>query len=141
MITADGGGSNSSRGKLWKTTLQALADELDLRLWVCHYPPGTSKWNKIEHRMFSRITQNWRGRPIRSIEVIINLIANTRTSGGTRLRAEADTREYSKGKRVSQAELDDVRLLPQEFHGEWNYVVIPRAQLPNWPPPIEAIIT
>jgi hypothetical protein len=133
MITADGGGSNSSRGKLWKTTLQALADELDLRLWVCHYPPGTSKWNKIEHRLFSRITQNWRGRPLRSVEVIVNLIANTRTRSGQRLRVEADAREYPKGKQVSQAELDDVRLLLQEFHGEWNYVIIPRAEWPDWP--------
>jgi hypothetical protein len=134
MITADGGGSNSSRGKLWKTALQALADELGLRIWVCHYPPGTSKWNKIEHRMFSRITQNWRGRPLRSLEVIVNLIASTRTNSGVQLRVGSDAREYPKGKQVSQAELNDVRLLLQEFHGEWNYVIIPRVEWPDWPP-------
>jgi hypothetical protein len=133
MITADGGGSNAARNRLWKTSLQALADELDLRLWVCHYPPGTSKWNKIEHRMFSRITQNWRGRPLVSIEVIVNLIANTRTNQGRPLRAELDPRDYPKGKQVSPAELADVRLLLQEFHGEWNYVIIPRAEWLDWP--------
>jgi len=139
MITADGGGSNSSRGKLWKTSLQALADELDLRIWVCHYPPGTSKWNKIEHRMFSRITQNWRGRPLLSIEVIVSLIANTRLGSGKRLRARHDPGVYAKGRKVSQAELDDVRLLLQEFHPEWNYVIVPRSECPVWPLPDEAI--
>jgi hypothetical protein len=133
MITADGGGSNSARGKLWKTCLQGLADELGLRLWVSHYPPGTSKWNKIEHRMFSRITQNWRSRPLLSIEVIVSLIANTRMKGGKTLQAELDPRIYEKGKQVSQEEFDDVRLLLQEFHGDWNYVIIPRDEWPNWP--------
>jgi hypothetical protein len=133
MITADGGGSNASRTRLWKTSLQALADELGLRIWVCHYPPGTSKWNKIEHRMFSRITQNWRGRPLVSIEVIVNLIANTRTQKGVPLRAELDPRDYPKGQPVTAAELADVRLLLQEFHGEWNYVIIPHADWPDWP--------
>lgn len=132
MVTADGGGSNSSRGRLWKTALQGLADELDLRLWVCHFPPGTSKWNKIEHRMFSRITQNWRGRPLTSIEVIVNLIANTRLSQGKRVSAGKDEGTYPKGKKVSQAELDDVRLLRREFHGEWNYVILPKAEWPDW---------
>ena len=134
MITADGGGANGSRSRLWKTSLQALADELNLRIWVCHFPPGTSKWNKIEHRLFSRITQNWRGRPLVSLEVIVNLIANTRTDRGARVRVELDAREYPTKKQVSQAELDDVRLLIQEFHGEWNYVIIPRAEWPDWPP-------
>ena len=139
MITADGGGSNSARGKLWKTCLQALADELDLRIWVCHYPPGTSKWNKIEHRMFSRITRNWRGRPLTSIEVIVNLIANTRLGSGQPLRAAHDAGVYAKGQKVSQAALDDVRLLLQEFHSEWNYVIVPRAECPVWPLPGAAV--
>jgi transposase len=132
LVTADGGGSNSSRGKLWKTALQGLADELGLRIWVCHFPPGTSKWNKIEHRMFSRITQNWRGRPLHSIEVIVNLIANTRLSKGVPLRAAHDPGKYPKGKQVPQEELDTVRLLRQEFHGEWNYVILPKADWPDW---------
>lgn len=137
MITADGGGSNSPRGKLWKTSLQGLADELGLRIWVCHFPPGTSKWNKIEHRMFSRITQNWRGRPLTSVEVIVSLIANTMTGSGTKLRAEKDPGKYPKGKQVSQEDLDEVRLLRQEFHGEWNYVILPKADWPDW---IDAVI-
>lgn len=140
MITADGGGSNSSRGRRWKKCLQVLADELDLRLWVCHYPPGTSKWNKIEHRMFSRITQNWRGRPLTSMEVIVSLIANTRLGSGQALRAAPDARDYPKGQSVSQAELADVRLLRQEFHPEWNYVIVPRAECPEWRPSDVALI-
>jgi len=141
MITADGGGSNSVRGRLWKTCLQQLADRLNLRIWVCHYPPGTSKWNKIEHRLFSRITQNWRGRPLTSIEVIVNLIANTRTANGSRVGASRDPGQYPKGTQVSQEEFDQVRLLLQEFHGEWNYVIIPTAEWPDWPPTeIDAII-
>lgn len=134
MVTADGGGSNSVRGRLWKTSLQGLADRLNLRLWVCHYPPGTSKWNKIEHRLFSRITQNWRGRPLTSIEVIVHLIANARTASGRRVRADHDPTEYPKGTKVTKEELAQVRLLIQEFHGEWNYVIIPTAEWPDWPP-------
>jgi len=134
MITADGGGSNSVRGRLWKTALQGLADRLGLRLWVCHYPPGTSKWNKIEHRLFSRITQNWRGRPLISMEVIVKLIANARTANGTRVRAALDPATYEKGKQVTPAALAQVRLLLQEFHGEWNYVIIPTSEWPDWPP-------
>lgn len=133
MITADGGGSNSARGKLWKTCLQALADELHLRIWVCHYPPGTSKWNKIEHRMFSRITRNWRGRPLTSVEVIVNLIANTRLGNGQTIRAAHDAAVYAKGQKVNKEELDDVRLLLQAFHPEWNYVIVPKAECPDWP--------
>ena len=132
MINADGGGSNSSRGKLWKKSLQGLADDLELRIWVCHFPPGTSKWNKIEHRMFSRITQNWRGRPLSSVEVIVSLIANTRTASGVQLHAAKDLGEYPKGKQVSKDDLNDVRLLRQEFHGEWNYVILPKAEWPDW---------
>ncbi len=132
LITADGGGSNSSRGKLWKKCLQDLADELGLRIWVCHYPPGTSKWNKIEHRMFSRITQNWRGRPLLSIEVIVSLIANTRLKNGNQVRSAQDSRKYPKGVTVGTSELEEVRLLTQEFHGEWNYVILPKAECPEW---------
>jgi len=133
MITADGGGSHSVRGRLWKTSLQGLADRLGLRIWVCHYPPGTSKWNKIEHRLFSRITQNWRGRPLISLEVIVNLIANARTAKGTPVRAALDPTPHEKGKRVTPEELAQVRLLLQEFHGEWNYVILPTAECPDWP--------
>ena len=133
MISADGGGSNASRSRLWKHCLQVLADELNLRIWVCHFPPGTSKWNKIEHRLFSRITQNWRGRPLVSLEVIVNLIAHTRTQKGVPLRVELDPRTYEKGKSVSAAELADVRLVLQEFHSEWNYIILPRSDWPDWP--------
>jgi hypothetical protein len=134
MITADGGGSNSVRGRLWKTSLQGLADRLGLRLWVCHYPPGTSKWNKIEHRLFSRITQNWRGRPLISLEVIVNLIATARTANGTRVQAAVDPTVYEKGTKVTPEALAQVRLLLQEFHSEWNYVILPTADWPDWPP-------
>lgn len=134
MITADGGGSNSVRGRLWKLELQGLADRLNLRIWVCHFPPGTSKWNKIEHRLFNRITQNWRGRPLTSIEVIVNLIANARTANGSRIQAAHDPTPYEKGRKVTPEELALVRLLIQEFHGEWNYVIIPTAEWPDWPP-------
>lgn len=135
MITADAGGSNSARGRLWKQCLQRLADEFDLRLWVCHYPPGTSKWNKIEHRMFSRITENWRGRPLTSLEVIVNLIGNARLGKGAAIRAEPDTQTYVKGKRVSKSALADVRLILQEFHPDWNYIIVPTADCPVWPLP------
>lgn len=132
MVAADGGGSNSIRGRLWKTSLQKLADDTGLRIWVTHLPPGTSKWNKIEHRMFSRITMNWRGRPLRSIEMIINLIANTQMGSGRCLCVSKDPNKYAVGTKVSQAELDEVRLLPHEFHGEWNYVILPKAEWQDW---------
>ncbi len=126
LITADGGGSNGSRCRLWKVALQELAN--DLRLWirVCHFPPGTSKWNKIEHRMFSHITQNWRGRPLVSHEVIINLIANTATQQGLIVKAELDTGSYPTGIKVSDKEFALVNLVPDKFHGEWNYTIAPR---------------
>ena len=141
MITADGGGSNSTRGRLWKTCLQGLADELDLRIWVCHYPPGTSKWNKIEHRLFSRSTQNWRGRPLLSVEVIVNLIANTRLKNGTKVQVAWDNQPYEKGKKVTEEELNAVRLLLQPFHPDWNYVIVPQSELPHWPGELETVIS
>lgn len=131
MITADGGGSNSSRGRLWKVALQRLADETGLRLWVHHFPPGTSKWNKIEHRLFSRITQNWRGTPLLSREVIVSLIQNTKTRTGLQVQAELDTGTYPTGKKVTNEELAEVRFLLQEYHGDWNYIILPKAEMPE----------
>lgn len=125
LITADGGGSNGSRCRLWKTALQQLANALGLRIHVCHFPPGASKWNKIEHRMFSRITQNWRGRPLISHEVIISLIANTTTKTGLKIRAELDRGTYQTGIKISDQELANVPLKRDDFHGEWNYLVLP----------------
>lgn len=126
LITADGGGSNSSRCRLWKVALQILADKLGLELRVCHFPPGTSKWNKIEHRLFCHITQNWRGKPLISHEVIVNLIANTSTRAGLRVQAELDTRRYESGLKVTDAELATVRIKKDDFHGDWNYAIAPR---------------
>ena len=126
MITADGGGSNGSRNRLWKIALQALADELDLRLEICHFPPGTSKWNKIEHRLFSFITKNWRGRPLTSYQVIVNLIAHTTTKAGLVVRAALDKAHYETGIVVSDEELARVKMIPAKFHGEWNYGVHPK---------------
>ena len=125
LITADGGGSNGSRSRLWKVALQELADRLGLRLTVCHFPPGTSKWNKIEHRMFSHITMNWRGKPLVSHEVIVQLIANTTTATGLRIRAALDPRRYPTGEKVSRAQLQRVQSTPNLFHGDWNYVITP----------------
>jgi hypothetical protein len=126
LIMADGGGSNGSRCRLWKVALQELAGRLGMPIHVCHFPPGTSKWNKIEHRMFCHITQNWRGRPLVSHEVIINLIANTTTQAGLKIRAELDRRNYPTGIKVSDAELSAVNLKLAEFHGDWNYTILPR---------------
>jgi DNA-binding phage protein len=129
LVTADGGGSNSNRCRLWKVALQRFADETGLRVSVCHFPPGTSKWNKIEHRMFSHITQNWRGRPLISHEVVVNLIENTTTRTGLRVRAALDTTYYPTDKKVSDDQLRDVYLSRDPFHGEWNYSVLPRPKL------------
>ncbi len=126
LITADGGGSNSYRTRLWKTSLQRLADELDLKLLVCHFPPGTSKWNKIEHRLFSFITQNWRGKPLVSHQAIVNLIANTTTRSGLVVKAAIDTNHYDTKIKVSNDELARLRLKQHDFHGEWNYTISPR---------------
>jgi transposase len=124
-ITADSGGSNSYRTRLWKVELQKLADTTGLRIAVCHFPPGTSKWNKIEHRLFSFITINWRGKPLISHEVIINLIAGTTTSTGLKVYAQLDDRPYPKGVEVSDQELAAVDIERDTFHGEWNYVIHP----------------
>jgi hypothetical protein len=126
LITADGGGSNSSRSRLWKVALQALADTLGLRLHVCHFPPGTSKWNKIEHRLFCFLTKNWRGRPLTSYAAIVNLISHTTTSQGLVVRAALDRQQYETGKKVSDEELAKLKLTKAEFHGEWNYTIKPR---------------
>ena len=125
LVTADCGGSNSSRARLWKLALQELADELGLRLTVCHFPPGTSKWNKIEHRMFCHITRNWRGRPLTSYAVIVQLIGNTRTRAGLKICSELDAHAYPLKEKVTAEQLSQVRLTPAAFHGEWNYTVTP----------------
>jgi hypothetical protein len=126
LITADGGGSNGHRSRLWKVALQELADDLGLRLKVCHFPPGTSKWNKIEHRLFSFITQNWRGRPLVSHQAIVSLIAATTTQAGLTVKAALDTNHYETRLKVSDAELGRLRIKPEPFHGDWNYIVSPR---------------
>ena len=123
LITADGGGSNGYRVRLWKVALQRFANETGLRISVCHFPPGTSKWNKIEHRMFSYISMNWRGKPLVSHEVIVNLIGSTTTQSGLIINAELDTNIYPKGIRVSDDELKMVNLTKAAFHGEWNYII------------------
>lgn len=128
MITADGGGSNGSRVRLFKVELQKLADETGLMLTVCHYPPGTSKWNKIEHRLFCHITQTWRGRPLVSRETVVELIAATTTTTGLTVRCELDTRSYPKGIKVSDAEMDTLNIVRNTFHPEWNYTISPRLQ-------------
>jgi Rhodopirellula transposase DDE domain len=126
MITADGGGSNSSRNRLWKKSLQCLANDLGMTLKICHFPPGTSKWNKIEHRLFCFITKNWRGRPLTTYEVIVNLIASTTTKTGLIVRAALDPRQYETGITVSEEELEHLRLTRAKFHGEWNYSIKPQ---------------
>ena len=128
LITADGGGSNSPRTRLWLFCLQQLADETGLKITACHFPPGTSKWNKIEHRLFAHITKNWRGRPLESFEVVVNLIANTTTSTGLHVRASLDTSVYPTGKKVEVAEFEAIALQRAEFHGNWNYSIAPRSQ-------------
>lgn len=127
LITADGGGSNGSRNRLWKKELQSLADETGLSVEVCHLPPGTSKWNKIEHRLFSFISQNWRGKPLTSHEVIVQLIAATTNRKGLKVHAELDSSRYPPGTKVSKKELAEVRLHPHSFHGEWNYQILPHS--------------
>jgi len=126
LITADGGGSNGYRLRLWKVELQGLADELGIPISVCHLPPGTSKWNKIEHRLFSFISVNWRGKPLVSYETIVKLIASTRTDKGLVVHCELDKRHYEKGRKITDDELAQVRLYPDEFHGEWNYTILPK---------------
>jgi hypothetical protein len=129
LITADGGGSNGSRCRLWKVELQELADEIGLRISVCHFPPGTSKWNKIEHRMFCHITENWRGRPLVSREVVVNLIGHTTTKEGLSIRSELDASSYPLGREVTESQMKDLSIKPDEFHGEWNYSILPRRSI------------
>ena len=123
LVTADGGGSNAPRSRLWRVQLQRFVDATGLDVSVCHFPPGTSKWNKIEHRLFSHITQNWRGRPLVSREAVVALIQSTTTKTGLRVRAKLDRRTYEVGKDVPAEAVKRVRLKPHRFHGEWNYAV------------------
>lgn len=125
-ITADCGGSNSRRSRLWKMELQKLADHLKINIHVSHFPPGTSKWNKIEHKMFSYISINWRGRPLTTYNVVVNLISNTKTESGLQIRAEMDTRKYEKGIKISNEDFEKINLKKCQFHGEWNYIIRPR---------------
>ena len=126
LIMADSGGSNGSRSRLWKVALQNLADETGLKLTVCHLPPGTSKWNKIEHRLFAFIAQNWRGKPLATLQAIVELIGNTKTTKGLTVKAALDTNKYTKGIKVSDQELAHVKIHRHDFHGEWNYTIVPR---------------
>ena len=125
LITADSGGSNGSRNRLWKLALQEFSNRTGLEVEVCHFPPGTSKWNKIEHRLFCHVTRNWQGRPLETYEIVVNLIGSTTTESGLKVRAELDPRTYEKGRKVSDAELAQVNLTPSRFHGDWNYVIRP----------------
>jgi transposase len=125
LITADGGGSNGYRTKLWKREIQSLSNELRLRIHVCHFPPGTSKWNKIEHRMFSFVTKNWRGRPLDSLASIVNLIADTKTDTGLHIEACVDENSYENGIKISNEEMENINIEIDDFHGEWNYTISP----------------
>ncbi len=125
LITADGGGSNGYRRKLWKTEIQKFSNEFNLEITICHLPPGTSKWNKIEHRLFSFITMNWKGKPLTSFETIVNLIGSTTTTKGLKVKSVLDENEYEKGIIVEDNELKSVNILPHKFHGEWNYTIKP----------------
>ena len=125
LITADSGGSNSSRNRLWKVALQKLSNQTGLEIEVCHFPPGTSKWNKIEHRLFRHVTRNWQGRPLETYEIVVNLIGSTTTKSGLKVRAELDPSTYEKGGKASDQQLARVNLTPSRFHGDWNYVIRP----------------
>jgi transposase len=126
LITADSGGSNSSRSRLWKLKLQEFADEVGKSIEVCHFPPGTSKWNKIEHRVFCHITSNWRGQPLETHQIVVDLIGSTRTKTGLVVKAKLDAKTYQKGRKVTEVEIQSVNITPSRFHGEWNYVISPR---------------
>lgn len=131
LITADSGGSNGYRRKAWKTELQNFSDETGLIISICHFPPGTSKWNKIEHRLFSVITQNWRGRPLISLETVINLIGSTKTETGLKVNCDIDTSLYPTGLKISDEQMKQLRIHPNDFHGEWNYTITPRKRSNN----------
>ena len=124
-ITADGGGSNSSRSRLWKAELQAFANETGLEISVSHYPPGTSKWNKIEHKLFSYISMNWKAKPLINVQFVIDLIASTTTKKGLKVKAKLDARKYEKGIKISDKEFEKLSIERNAFHGEWNYVIKP----------------
>lgn len=128
MITADCGGSNGYRVRLWKVELQKLADETELEISVCHFPPGTSKWNKIEHRLFSQITMNWRGKPLTSYEVVVNLIAATTTAKGLKVKCMLDENKYLKGIKITKKEVEELGIVRDELHGEWNYTFLPKME-------------
>lgn len=128
LITADCGGSNGYKVRLWKWALQKLSDELDLKIYVCHFPPGTSKWNKIEHKMFSFITMNWRGKPLSTLETVVNLIGSTKTKSGLKIKAIIDKKKYEKGKKISDEEFSLINIKSCNFHGEWNYIIKPRSK-------------
>ena len=127
LITADGGGANGSRNRLWKVELQKLADDIRLQISVCHFPPGTSKWNKIEHRMFCHITENWRGRPLGSREVVVNLIGHTTTRTGLEIHSELNEHSYPTGREVTDQQMESLSIQRDKFHGEWNYTFVPRS--------------
>jgi hypothetical protein len=129
LITADSGGSNGYRLRLWKVKLPEFADEAGITIQVCHFPPGTSKWNKVEHRLFSFISTNWRGEPLRDYETIVRLIAKTTTATGLKVTCRLDRRRYPVGRKVTDAEFAAVRLYPGSFHGEWNYAIRPHTHL------------
>ena len=129
MITADGGGSNGWRLRLWKIEMQKLADETGLSISVSHFPPGTSKWNKVEHRLFSFISSNWRGKPLVDYETIVNLIANTTTAKGLKVTCRLDRRKYQTGRKVTDEDMQLLNIERNKFHGEWNYVIKPRLRL------------
>ena len=125
FITADGGGSNSSRSRLWKKELQVLANETGLQITVSHYPPGTSKWNKIEHRLFSYISMNWKAKPLINVQFVVDLIASTTTTKGLIVKSKLDSNLYEKGQKISDEELESIKIKRDNFHGEWNYVISP----------------
>ena len=131
LITADSGGSNGYRRKAWKVEIQNFSDETGLIISVCHFPPGTSKWNKIEHRLFSAITQNWRGRPLISLETVVNLIGSTKTETGLKVKCNIDSAQYPIGLKISNEQMEQLRVHPNDFHGEWNYTITPRKRPGN----------
>src|SRR6185437_9998293 len=139
LITADAGGSNGYRTRAWKTGLAGLARETGLEITCCHFPPGTSKWNKIEHRLFSHITMNWRGRPLASHEIIVNSIAAVTTRTGLTVHAELDTGTYPPGTAVSDAQMDALPIARHPWHGEWNYTLLPAPAAPAAPPAAPAL--
>ncbi len=131
LITADSGGSNSPRTRLWRVELQKLANKTGLIIEVCHYPPGTSKWNTIEHKLFCHITRNWRGVPLETFEIVVNLISGTKTETGLEVHAWLDTKKYETKRDVSKDELNEVNIIRNEFHGEWNYSIRPHRAIPK----------